>query len=388
MDNNVNYTCLDCHNIVEKDDNYCFNCGSLTAKGHREIYSKNKITSQGNIDKQNNKLRLLLSFFSILVILFAFIIIIRGNNLLRPLAYIEKQINSLKNGYNSSILKTDNVYNNVEVNSYEEAINLIKIDIENQDYLCSNNMDVKQLEYSLEETYNIAKVSFCDVSSDLSYKISDVIKKMYTLFPNIDGALTNITITNAPEKDEYIAYFQPMFGFANHNNNINKYNKINKTQILLNSYYFLNESMLSKNIDDVVGTNFYVKDATWVSTIAHELGHYISFKTFLKNHNIDNITYVTPDNEETINSILEEFDSQSFSKKIVMEALNNYNLKNNSNLSLDDFAKSISTYASSKNKNGNLIADETIAEAIHDYYLHQSSATLASLEIINVLRLK
>ena len=67
MNNNVEYTCLECHNIVEKDDNYCFNCGSLTAKGHKEIYAGN-ITSQGNIDKQNNKLRLLLAFLSILII--------------------------------------------------------------------------------------------------------------------------------------------------------------------------------------------------------------------------------------------------------------------------------------------------------------------------------
>lgn len=61
---------------------------------------------------------------------------------------------------------------------------------------------------------------------------------MYNLFPNISGALTNISITNASTNKEYIARFQPMFQFVNTNEDITKYNKVNKTQILLNSYYF------------------------------------------------------------------------------------------------------------------------------------------------------
>ena len=103
---------------------------------------------------------------------------------------------------------------------------------------------------------------------------------------------------------------------------------------------------------------------------------------------MDNITYVTIETEDKINNILKEFDSQSFSKNIVITALNNYNQKSNMSLALEEFTKSISMYASSKDKNGNLIADETIAEAIHDYYLHQNNASKASLEIINVLRSK
>ena len=105
---------------------------------------------------------------------------------------------------------------------------------------------------------------------------------MYNLFPNISGALTNISITNASTNKEYIARFQPMFQFVNANEDITKYNKVNKTQILLNSYYFLNEDIMNEPISSVVGSDWYVNDTTWESTIAHELGHYISNHLVIK----------------------------------------------------------------------------------------------------------
>ena len=143
---------------------------------------------------------------------------------------------------------------------------------------------------------------------------------------------------------------------------------------------------MSKPVESVVGENWYVKDATWESTIAHELGHYISFVSLLKKYNIDNITLVTKDNKDTIDNILNEFNSGSYSKQLLMEALNNYNNKYKTNLTLKEFASTISKYAGFKDKNGNLIADETIAEAIHDYYLHGDNMKTTSKEIVNVIK--
>lgn len=208
---------------------------------------------------------------------------------------------------------------------------------------------------------------------------------MYYLFSNIKGSLTNITITNAKTNSEYIAYFQPMYEFVNTNLDINDYNKVNKTQILLNSYYFLNEKYTKGSIDNIVDKDFYVKDATLVSTIAHELGHYISFKIFLKSNNLDNITYITKTNEDKINFLLEDFNSGAFSKKIILNALNNYNVKYSSNLSEFEFAKGISNYAGKLNDNNTLIYDEVIAEAVHDYYLHEDNCSNYSKEIISII---
>ena len=211
---------------------------------------------------------------------------------------------------------------------------------------------------------------------------------MYDLFPNIKGTLTNITITNPPKDSFYIARFQPMYQFVNINDNIKKYNKVNKTQILLNSYYFLNEDILEKKFEEVIGDNWYVNDATWESIIAHEIGHYISFTAFLKEHNLTNITYITLDNYNTIDFIMKEYDNGEFSKNIINEALTNYNLQYNTNLDISSFAISISNYAAALDDKNNLIADEIIAEAIHDYYLHGDTMKNSSNEIIKIIKEK
>ena len=89
--------------------------------------------------------------------------------------------------------------------------------------------------------------------------------------------------------------------------------------------------------------------------------------------------------QQEIDKILEEFNSGSYSTSLLDEAKNNYNVKYGTNLGLEEFALSISKYAGSKDKNGNLIADEAIAEAIHDYYLHGDNMKNTSREIINVI---
>ena len=113
--------------------------------------------------------------------------------------------------------------------------------------------------------------------------------------------------------------------------------------------------------------------------------NYISFVSLLKKHQLDNITFVTSDNKEQINNILNEFNNGSYSISLLNEALNNYNSKYGKNLNIEEFASKISKYASSVDKNGMLIADETIAEAIHDYYLHDNNMKNESKEIIDVI---
>ena len=75
----------------------------------------------------------------------------------------------------------------------------------------------------------------------------------------------------------------------------------------------------------------------------------------------------------------------TYSKELVEEAITNYNKKYSSNISLEEFTKSISGYASQKVKE-NVNYDEVIAEAIHDYYLHRDSSSTSSLEIINIIK--
>ena len=373
---------------IENDDNFCYKCGHWTGKGYSFIKNKNNINSivNGAAAKKDAKFFKMVILASISLITFTFINIYRGTDLYKPFFYLKRQVDSYIYGYNTSIIKTDNIYNKEIINSYEEAINFLKSDLNNQSWKCLHEVETNQLQYKLETNNLIPVVSFCDISHKEVEKITSVISDMYVLFPNIKGALTNISITNATTNSEYIARFQPMFQFTNPNEDINQYNKINKTQILLNSYYFLNEKIMSAPVSNVTGENWYVKDATWESTIAHELGHYISFIILLKENNLENITFVTPENESKINEVLSKFDSGNFSTSLLSEALTNYNIKYDTDLDLNSFALTISNYAGAKDKEDKLIADETIAEAIHDYYLHRDNCAKSSYEIVNIIK--
>lgn len=377
-------------NEIEKDDNFCYKCGHWTARGYAFLNNKDNVDSilSGDTLKQSGRLSILGALLSLVFIVFSVMLIIRGQDLFKPFFYLKKQAFNYIYGYNTSLMKTDNKYNTKTINSYEDAIEFIKKDFSDQKLYCFNDTKVTLMALDLEEKYSIPSVSFCDMSIEESTKIKDVIESMYYLFPNINGALTNITITNASTKLEYIARFQPMYQFVNINENSDSYNKINKTQILINSYYFLNEDLISKPIESVVGEKWYVNDATWESTIAHEFGHYISFVTLLRKNGIDNITLVTKDNKDTIDNILKEFNSGLYSTALLNEALNNYNTNQGTNLTIKEFASTISNYANSEDKKGNLIADETIAEAVHDYYLHGNDMKETSKEIISVINSK
>lgn len=380
--------CIKCESEIENDDNFCWKCGYWTRKG--EIFLKdnsnvNKILN-GEAVKQDEKLTILMGLLGIGSILFIIMMIIQGNDLFKPFIYLKKQAMNYTYGYNTSMIKTDNKYSNEQVNNYEEALQFIKNDFKEQTWLCEKNIEVTKIEYELGSKYNIPSVSFCDASYEVSLKIKNIIEEMYNLFPSIKGSLTNITITNANSKQEYIAYFQPLYQFININEDINSFNKVNKTQILLNSYYFLNNDMLKKDIGAVVGENYYVNDATWESTIAHEFGHYISFVILLKEQGLPNITFETSKNYSKINNIIEIFNRGTHSNDIVNEALQHFNTKYNLDYDVKTFASSISNYATKENENGILIADETIAEAVHDYYLHRSNMKPSSKEIVEVLK--
>ena len=91
---------------------------------------------------------------------------------------------------------------------------------------------------------------------------------------------------------------------------------------------------------------------------------------------------------QQIQQIIDEFNGREYSNQLLNEAYNNYKLIYSYNGDINTFALSISKYAANKDKSGKLIADETLAEAIHDYYLHGSNAKAQSLEIVKVINSK
>ena len=366
---------------IEKDDNFCYKCGHWTAKGY--MFLKNdknaKKVTEGFVVKQSNRLHLLWAIVLVLLVVFLIVFLVRKNNMFKPFFYIKKEVLSTKRGYNVTLLNNDLQYENEIVKNKLVAKEYIKKDYTSQNMYCFNEFEVEKIALDIEEEHNIASVSFCDMSIEKAEKIKSVIDRIYTLFPNAEGALTNINITNTKSKKEYIAKFQPLSQFVNVSNDINKFNKVNKTQILLNSYYFLNDKSDFEK-------EKYVSDAYLESFIAHEFGHYISFLSLLKEKNMEDIILVTKDNYKNIDEVVNLYNND-YAKLLVNEALKRYNSKYGSN-NINDFAGSISLYAGLEGADGEIVYEEVIAEAVHDYFLHGDNMSNASKEIINILKEK
>ena len=373
--------CFVCNSEIESDDNFCHHCGHWTARGYAYFNQDEEHLKllNGKVNSSREKIVTLFVLISLLVILFVGISIFRGTAILKPFVYIKKQILNSKYGYSTSVIITDRQYQRLDINDLNDAYGIIESDILSQVWQCRDDLDVYHIEEDLKKKYNIKSISFCDMNIVEVNKIRGVLERMFSLFPGVIGYLDTISITNANVKDDYIAYYQPIYQFVNRNENIKLYNKVNKSQMLLNSYYYLNDDMLSKNISDVIGNNFYVKDANWESIVAHEFGHYITYVSLLKKKNIANMTLITPDNEVLQNELISIINHHVYSREIIEKALNNYNEKYHQSLNIDSFISSISKYAG-------VSVDEAIAEAVHDYYLHYNEANSCSIEIINVLK--
>ena len=202
--------CIKCNEELEVDDNFCPTCGELTPHGYLSLKDNKLRYKENNIGS-------LFTLTSIIIISFITMTLISDKDMFGPYIELQKEISSLKYGYKVSIMNTNNKYTNIVVDTKEEAINLIKQDITKQSWKCKRNINVSLIEKEISESYNIPSVSLCDVDEDVSNKIKEVISTTYQLFPNIKGYLTNITITNAPSNEDYIAYFNPTNTFINNN---------------------------------------------------------------------------------------------------------------------------------------------------------------------------
>ena len=211
--------------------------------------------------------------------------------------------------------------------------------------------------------------------------------KIYNEFPKTRGYITNISLVNEEDTTGYIVAFMPSFAFAS-SNTISTYPTVKKTQILLNASYFLNLNKLKISINGAAASGWFVPNANVESLIAHEFGHYLSFLINMEEFSMNGILLINQGDSSTYNKMLSAFNNGKMAQNIIKEAYENYKKDTSSTISLIDFRKSISEYAIATDDKGNYIYDETIAEAMDDYYANGDSACDASKYIIQVLKKK
>ena len=404
--------CPRCGEKIENIQAYCNRCGNYLGNlpNTNQVNNQYRLNNTGNVNqniynidlKKHNKKMVFIGVsvgLSVLIII-VFFILIFGNSryYFSTDVYDNNEINNNNNneinntnesktaqkkGKYSTIINTDNTYSGMKIKNVNDAYELIVEDSVNQKYSTSN--EIKDIENEIIDKYGITAVNLCELGVEFAREIENVFEKVYNEYPSVRGHLTNLSLVNASISESYIAAFMPVFNFATSDSS-SGYPWVIKTQVLLNTTYFLNTERLEVSVIDSSNSGHFPPNTTRYSPVAHELGHYLSFLAMMKYYNVDSILLIDNTNIKNLNKIYEDFAKGTFSLLMIEEAYNNYKKDTNTSLTIDEWRATISDYAVARDNKGEYIYDETIAEAFHDVYLNEDNARDASKYVISVLK--
>lgn len=401
--------CSRCGDPVEPNEKFCNKCGNpLSNQQNNEtvqnisnfapnpLYNSNNYQSNNSTKNNNKKMIFIGASIGIGVFLISFLIINLIGGTSKKYFFdtnSNEQINEIaqnsgtqprKNKYSTAIIY-DNTYSGVKISNDTDAFELIIKDSTSQKKNCPSN--IKQVEDEIINKYGITAVNLCEMDIDFARELGNVFKKIYEEYPSVRGYITNLTLVNASISDGYIAAFMPVFNFAT-SDSASTYPWVIKTQVLLNTTYFLNKERLESVTESGSSSGHFPKNSTIYSPVAHELGHYLSFLAMMKHYKLDSILLVDSNNVSTFYSLYDDFEKGNYSLTMITEAYEKYKKDTNTTMSFDEWRGTISNYALAKNNSGEYIYDETIAESFHDVYLNGNNASEASKYIVAVLKEK
>lgn len=392
---NNNRFCSKCGNQVEQNAMFCNKCGiQLKPITNIQTFNTSQINNQ-TYTNDNNKIKMILIGFGsgiiVLIVVFIFVLLFdKSDYYFSNENYEENEVitqtssnNTNANNKYRTVIITDNFYSGVKISNRSDALKLITEDSVNQKNNCPS--EIKKIEEQIIKDYGITAVNLCELDIEYAKEMVNVLETVYKEYPSIKGYITNFSITNTSMSQNYIAAFMASFIFAASDSS-SGYPWVIKTQILLNSTYFLNIQKLESGVKSSSEVGHFPKNATKYSPVAHEFGHYISFLAMMKSYNSESILLIDDNNIDTFYNMVTDHNKGVFSLSMIQEAYNNYKKDTNTTLSLDEWRGTISSYALAKNNSGDYLYDETIAESFHDVYLNGDNAADASKYVIAVLK--
>lgn len=384
--------CNKCGNKIEGQMNFCNKCGNVLNNPFTPSPPKPM-----RMPQKNNKALVIVSVvifcFLLIAITITFVTLNVDEYFFPNNPYEDPTITNqppsnqnppqnAKRNPNRTVIKVDNIYEKVQINGVLDAYNIIKEDSVNQKNQCPQ--EILAIENKVINQYNITAVNLCEMEVSFAEEIYSAIAFIYDNFPDARKHLTNLSLFNPSAFDNtMIAGFLSAFKFAT-SDTPNDLPMVLKTQIFLNSSYFLNKDKLNSIMQANSKAGHFPPNVTTSSSVIHEFGHYLSFIATLNYYNVDSIIIANVTNMNSILDVLNNFTEGKLALKMLNEAYENYKRDTGSTIGFDDWRKTISAYAVAKDKDGNYIYDETLAEAFHDYYLNKNNAKPATKYIITV----
>ena len=218
----------------------------------------------------------------------------------------------------STIIITDNTYSGVKISNDYDAYKLISEDSISQKNNCPS--EIKAIEDEIIKNYGVTAVNLCEMDIEFAKEVSKVFKKVYDEYPSVRGYLTNLSLVNASMSDGYIAAFMPVFNFAT-SDSTSTYPWVIKTQVLLNTSYFLNTVRLESSVQVGSNAGHFPPNATMYSPVAHELGHYLSFLAMMRNYDLESILLVDNKNVNLFYDVYLNGDNAKDASKYVVAVL-------------------------------------------------------------------
>lgn len=268
-------------------------------------------------------------------------------------------------------------YVDKDVSDSTEAINLIKHDSTIQEKNCSTT--IQMIDKQIQEETQIYGVNLCEMAPETALEIYNIISRIYKEYSGIKGYVTNLTLNN-DSNTSHITSFKPNYIFVTSSKK-DTFPMVIKSQILLNSRYYLNEDYAKSVINQEIKERNFSSNTTLANLLVHEYAHVITYVLTLKYYESVNPVFLTKENYENYSKALNNYKNDNFSKMLFNEAYKTFK----DSESEDEFREAISLYANKKDGLGNVLYNETIAEAFHDYFLNGKSASKESLEIVKIL---
>ena len=210
--------CNKCGNQVFPNQKYCNKCGNYLAYNVKKVEDTN--LSENKSIESSKKKTVILIIILILVIVITLIILVYAIYLLKiGSGYFftggnqteKNKVINLRGKYKTSIV-TDNTYDNLDIDSVQEANDLIVQDSINQkqeDY----PKEILDVENDIIDKYSITAVNLKEMDPEFAKELENVIDKIYKDYPNVRGYLSNITLKNySLLEGSVIASFRPVLG--------------------------------------------------------------------------------------------------------------------------------------------------------------------------------